>query len=92
MKLYNTLTKKVEEFVPFEEGKVAMASAIFTLNGQSFEENPDKNVYYYFNPKHELIPITKEELQSRFNNGVLDYVEKDDPKIPGIIENGGIKR
>ena len=77
---------------PFEEGKVAMASAIFTLNGQSFEENPDKNVYYYFNPKHELIPITKEELQSRFNNGVLDYVEKDDPKIPGIIENGGIKR
>lgn len=45
---------------PFEEGKVAMASAIFTLNGQNFEENPEQNVYYYFNPNHELVPIAKE--------------------------------
>lgn len=77
---------------PFEEGKVAMASAIFTLNGQSFEENPKQNVYYYFNPNHELVPITREELQTRFNDGKLEYVEKDDPRIPGIIENGGMKR
>ena len=76
---------------PFEEGKVAMASAIFTLNGQSFEENPEQNVYYYFNPNHELVPITKEELQTRFNDGKIEYVEKDDPRIPGIIENGGMK-
>ena len=77
---------------PFEEGKVAMASAIFTLNGQSFEENPKQNVYYYFNPNHELVPITREELQTRFNDGKLEYVEKDDPRIPGIIESGGMKR
>lgn len=77
---------------PFEEGKVAMASAIFTLNGQSFEENPEQNVYYYFNPNHELVPITMEELQTRFNDGKLEYVEKDDPRIPGIIESGGMKR
>jgi len=77
---------------PFEEGKVAMASAIFTLNAQSFEENPDQNVYYCFNPKHELVAITKEELQTRFNDGILEYVAKDDPRIPGIIETGGIKR
>ena len=77
---------------PFEEGKVAMASAIFTLNGQSFEENPEQNVYYYFNPNHELIRITKEELQTRFNDGKVEYIEKDDPRIPGIIENGGMKR
>ena len=77
---------------PFEKEKVAMASAIFTINGQNFEENPEQNVYYYFNPNHELVPITKEELQAKFNNGKLEYVEKDDPRIPGIIENGGIKR
>ena len=77
---------------PFEEGKVAMASAIFTLNGQSFVESPDQNVYYYFNPNYGLAPITKEELQTRFNDSKLEYVEKDDPRIPGIIENGGIKR
>lgn len=77
---------------PFEEGKVAMASAIFTLNGQNFEENPEQNVYYYFNPNHELVPIAKEELQTKFNDGKLEYVEKDDPRIPGIIEYGGMKR
>lgn len=77
---------------PFEEGKVAMASAIFTLNGQSFEENPEFNVYYYFNPNHVLVPITKEELQTGFNDGKLEYVEKGDPRIPGIIENGGTKK
>ena len=77
---------------PFEEGKVAMASAIFTLNSQSFEENPEFNVYYYFNPNHVLVPITKEELQTGFNDGKLEYVEKGDPRIPGIIENGGTKK
>lgn len=77
---------------PFEEGKVAMASAIFTLNSQSFEENPEFNVYYYFNPNHVLAPITKEELQTGFNDGKLEYVEKGDPRIPGIIENGGTKK
>ena len=77
---------------PFEEGKVAMASAIFTLNGQNFEENPEQNVYYYFNPNHELVPIAKEELQTKFNDGKLEYVEKDYPRIPGIIEYGGMKR
>ena len=77
---------------PFEEGKIAMASAIFTLNSQSFEENPEFNVYYYFNPNHVLVPITKEELQTGFNDGKLEYVEKGDPRIPGIIENGGTKK
>ena len=76
---------------PFEDGKIAMASAIFTLNGRSFEESPEQNTYYYFNPNHELTLITKEELQTRFNDGKLEYVGKDDPKIPGIIENGGMK-
>jgi len=69
-----------------------MASAIFTLNDQSFEENPEQNVYFYYNPNHELVSITKEELQTKFDDGKLDYVEKDDPRIPGINESGGMKR
>lgn len=77
---------------PFEEGRVAMASAIFTLNSQSFEGAPEQNIYYYFNPNHELIQISKEDLQTKFNKGLLDYIEKDDPRIPGIIEIGGMKR
>lgn len=77
---------------PFEEGKVAMTSAIITLNPQSFENNPEQNIYYYFNPNHELIQISNEELQAKFNDGVLEYIEKDNPRIPGIVENGGIKK
>ena len=77
---------------PFEEGRVAMASAIFTLNAKSFEEHPAQNIYYYFNPNHEFTAISQEELQAKFNDGKLDYVEKDDPRIPEIIESGGLKR
>lgn len=73
---------------PIDKDTVAMASAIFVLNDQTFEDNPNQNIYYYFNPNHELVPITKEELQSRFDNGLLEYIEKDDPRIPGIIERG----
>ena len=77
---------------PFTEGKVAMASAIFTLNTESFEEHPEKNEYYYFNPNHELVKMSKEQLQTRFDERSLEYIDKDDPKIPGISDNGGIKR
>ena len=77
---------------PFEDGKIAMASAIFTINDKSFKDYPEDNKYYYFNPNHDLIPISKEELQSKFDDKILEYIEKDDPRIPGIIENGGIRK
>lgn len=77
---------------PFDPEKVAMASAIFTLNLQSFTDNPEQNIYYYFNPNKDLIPMSREELQEKFNNGVFEYVEKDDPRIPGIVAVGGIKK
>jgi len=65
-----------------------MGSAIFSLNKEGFEEAEDKNVYYYFQPNHELVPISKEELQEKFNDELFEYIEKDDPRIPGIIEVG----
>ena len=77
---------------PFDSERVAMASAIFTLNQQDFKASPEQNVYYYFNPNNDLIPISKEELQAKFNDGLFQYVEKDDPRIPGIVEVGGIKK
>ena len=76
---------------PIEEGKTAIANTIFTLNNQSFKETPQKNIYYYFN-NHKLTTISKEELQALFNNGIFEYIEKDSPRIPGIIENGGKKK
>lgn len=77
---------------PFEEGRIAMASVIIAINSVSFKENPDQTVYYYFNPNCELISITREELQSKFDNSIFEYIEKDNPRIPGIFENGGMKK
>ena len=75
---------------PFDEDRIAMASVIFTVNDQHFVDNPERNRYYYFNPNHELVLISKDELQSKFDNGILEYVEKNDPRIPGIVEKGGM--
>ena len=76
----------------FEDEKVATVSAIFTLNAYNIDESEEQNIYYYYNPNCELISITKEELQVKFNDGIFEFVGNDCPKIPGIIENGGIKR
>ena len=77
---------------PMEDGKIAKASAIFTLNPNSFEDNPEQTLYFYFNPNQELVLISKEELQARFDEGTFCYVEEKDPRIPGLTENGGIKK
>jgi hypothetical protein len=75
---------------PFDKDSVAMASAIFTINLSDYSKQEDDNIYYYFNPNHELMLITKEELQAKFNDGTFEYVDiKNDPKIPGISERKG---
>lgn len=75
---------------PFDKDSVAMASAIFTINLSDYNKQEDDNIYYYFNPNHELMLISKEELQAKFNDGAFEYVDiKNDPKIPGIRERKG---
>lgn len=75
---------------PFDKDSVAMASAIFTINLSDYSKQEDDNIYYYFNPNHELMLISKEELQAKFNDGTFEYVDiKNDPKIPGISERKG---
>ena len=78
--------------LPIDEETIAMASVIFTINEQGFTERPDLNIYFYFNPNSELVPISKEELQNRFNDGVFEYILEKDPKIPGITEKGETKK
>lgn len=69
---------------PFDKDKVAMPSVIVALNKEGFKNNPDKTVYFYYNPNKELTAVTSEELQSRFDSGTFEYIAKDDPRIPGI--------
>lgn len=77
---------------PFDPDRIAMASAIITLNLQSFVDAPEQNIYYYYNPNYGLIPMSLQEVQAKFDNRIFEYIEKDDPKIPGIVESGGIKK
>ena len=69
---------------PFDKNKVAMPSVIVALNKDGFKNIPDKTVYFYYNPNKELVAVTSEELQSKFDEGTFEYVAKDDPRIPGI--------
>ena len=46
-------------------------------------------MYYYFRPNQELIAMSKEELQVKFNDHLFEYIEKEDSKISGIMEVGG---
>lgn len=76
---------------PLEKEKIATASAIVALNNQNFKDFPNQNIYYFFNPNQSFVPISGEELQNNFNEGIFEYIENDSPKIPGIIEKGVLK-
>ena len=69
-----------------------MASAIFTLNPNNYYNDEDSNIYYYFNPNKRLIPITKEELQAKFNDGIFEYIDVNNPPIPGIDTKEGVSK
>ena len=77
---------------PDDENKIAMASAIFTINSINMYEDINQNVYYFYNPLDLLTPISKEQLEERFKSKSLQYVEDKDPKIPGIVIEEGMKR
>lgn len=67
-----------------ENDKYVMASLIISLNKDGFNCNKDENVYFYYNQNEELLSISLDDLESRFNVGTFDYIESSDKKIPGI--------
>lgn len=64
--------------------KYAMTSLIISLYKDGFNCNKNENVYFYYNPNEELLSISLDDLESRFNVGTFDYIESSDKKIPGI--------
>lgn len=74
-----------------DSDKLAFAYAIFAINLDSFYENEEKTNYYYYVPNKMLSEITKEDLQSKFNNGTFEYVDVNSPSIPGIEERRTLK-
>ncbi|MBR4830682.1 MAG: hypothetical protein IKZ96_02835 [Bacilli bacterium] len=74
---------------PEDKSKEALGIAIIYLNGLSFNDNPEYTKYYLYVPdKDYLEDISIEELQSRFNQYIYEYIEDDDPLVPGIKVGG----
>lgn len=74
--------------------KKTTTCAIIATNENNFEITPEKTNYYYFTPKYNLIPITKQYLQNNFDSQIYEYISNNSPTIPGIKElnHGGHKR
>ena len=74
MRVYNTLTKKVEDFIPFEEGKVRMYTCgptvydyahIGNLRTYIFEDMLEKSLKYF--SISELISVFKLIILFKFS-------------------------
>lgn len=74
------------------KNKSSSACAIFSINSKNFDTHPHLTTYYYYIPNNKLIPISHTDLQTKFNNQTLEYINNTDPRIPNITEIGGYIR
>ena len=69
------------------QGPKLEAGAVIAMNGGNLDDQPNETSYYYLSSDRELIPLTLEDIKTKFDNGTFEYIERKDPKIPGIISN-----
>lgn len=68
------------------EGPKLEAGAVIAMNGSNLDDQPSETSYYYLSSNKELSSITLEDVKSRLNDGTFEYIERNDPKIPGTVE------
>jgi len=68
------------------EGPKLEAGAVIAMNVSNFDDQPSETSYYYLSSNRELSSITLEDVKSRLNDGTFEYIERNDPKIPGTVE------
>jgi len=68
------------------EGPKLEAGAVIAMNGSNLDDQPSETSYYYLSSNKELSYITLEDVKSRLNDGTFEYIERNDPKIPGTVE------
>lgn len=97
--LFNTAEHKNNIFVTvlrsnnyYNGEKIMSPCIIFTLNSSGHLSRDGKNVYYYFSPNSDLMLITKEELQEKFDSRELEYIGLNSPPIPEINEKNGVRK
>ena len=67
------------------EGPKLEAGAVIAMNGSNFDDQPSETSYYYLSSNRELSSITLEDVKGRLNDGIFEYIERNDPKIPGTV-------
>lgn len=72
-----------------ENDQSMMASAVVVVNEDDNINDIEGNTYYFYNPNTELKPVKLKEIQEKFDNGIFDYVDDRDLRIPGVVEKGG---
>ena len=88
--LFNEIEREKNiKIVIIRNNDLKETNAVIIINKKDYNEE-DENIYYLYRPNQLLISVSKEELNERFNDNKLQYIEANDPKIPGI--NGGIKK
>ena len=87
----NVVITIVRNNYPFDGDRIAKACVVIALNENGFDKDIDNTFYFYYNPKDAMKELTQEQLQKSFDEKTLEYIEEDDPRIPGIKESDGIK-
>lgn len=67
--------------------KNAVAGAVIAINIEGFN-NENSTVYYYYDYRTQLISLSKDIVQSKFDNGLFEYVDNSDPRVPWVLEKG----
>ncbi len=84
----NIFIKIIRNNVPTDANRLAMSSAVIAFNPIGFQSSPDKTTYYYFSTNWGFTPISKSELEAKFTNHELEYLDKGSTTIPNINPGG----
>ena len=76
---------------PIDTSKVAMASAVISINNIGFETHPYNNIYSLYTPSTPICNLTKEEIECKFKDGSFEIID-DDSLIPGIEHGKGVRK
>lgn len=71
------------------QGPKLETGAVIAINDTGFNEQPDGTNYYYLSSDRKLSSLTLEDIKAKFNNGIFEYIDEEDPKIPGVISSIG---
>ena len=68
------------------DGPKLEAGAVIAMSGSNLDNRDGNTSYYYLSSERELTSLTLEDIKSKLDDGIFEYIERKDPKIPGTVE------